>query len=388
MNTFTNSQFIQAVNEITKENNKSLKQLFKNKINGNFLIKIKNEVVRELGAELLQIFPITFSNTTTVTGLSETPEFDICRMIVGVHKHHSIFLTKEEIKANQDDRNYQKMIVSEVIEKVRLHHFSNVFSRKRQFVIGDEFLYFPVPYELFALCMRFNNLLLESDSPILIYYVDIISNALSVLTLLENNLLSNAYPLCRSMIEQYVKMLILQKHPECIVAYSKFCSYEIDQSCCSQKFPEEFLHLYNNRVLPAVKNKIDYLHYGWLDNISTYTEKNNRYSLYGIIEYLKKNADEELLNTLEHLTVLYKGCHAYTHGSSMNIIYPLLHYFELSTMLCYVVKDVFLYLHKELEIEMFVEDILLLQNLERDFKLLNEQYRMCTTENFELYYEQ
>ena len=56
-------------------------------------------------------------------------------------------------------------------------------------------------------------------------------------------------------------------------------------------------------------------------------------------------------------------------------------------MLYYVVKDVFLYLHKELEIEMFVEDILLLQNLERDFELLNEQYRMCTTENFELYYD-
>ena len=41
-----------------------------------------------------------------------------------------ILLTKEEIKTNQDDRNYQKMIVSEVIEKVRLHHFSNVFKKE------------------------------------------------------------------------------------------------------------------------------------------------------------------------------------------------------------------------------------------------------------------
>ena len=386
MNTFMNSQFMQVANEILKENNKTLKSLFKGKISGNFLIKIKSEVINELGAEFPKLFPVKFDNALTVTGLMETPEYDICRMIVGVHKHHSIFLTKEEIRKNQDNRDYQKMIVSEVVEKVRLHHFSNVFFRKRQLITGDEFLYFPVPYELFTLCIRFDCVLSKSTPEILIYYVDIINNALSVLTLLENNLLSNAYPSCRGMIEQYIKMLILQMHPKCIEAYSKFCHYEIEQSCCNQKFPEEFLCLYNNRVLPAAKSKIEYLHYGWLDNISTYTETNNRYSLYGIIEYLKKNADDELFNALNQLTKLYKGCHAYAHGSSMNVKYPLLNYFELSIMLYYVVKDVFLYLHKEFGIEMCEEDALLIQNLDRDFELLHEQYQMRTSENFELYY--
>lgn len=386
MTNLIHPQFMQVARAIAKENNKTLKLLFKDKINGSFLIKIKNEVLTGLGTEFCRIFSLNFDNTRVVTGDSETPEYDICRMIIGVHRHYSVFLTKEEIQMNQNDAEYQKKLVVEVIEKVRLHQFCNLFFRKKQLILGDEFLYFPVPYELFALCMRFNYILLENHSPILVYYVDIINNALSALTLMENNLLSNAYPSCRSLIEQYLKVLILQRHPECVGTYAKFCNFEIEQSCCSQEYPDEFLCLYSNRVLPSVKNKIDFLHYGWLDDIPTYTTITNRYSIYGILEYLQKNANEELCNALSQLKTLYKGCHGYTHGSSVHVKYPLLQYFEISTMLYYIVKDTFLYLHKELKIEMLYSDKTLIECLERDFKKLYTQYKIRTAKNFELYY--
>ena len=88
-------------NIINEETNKTLKQLFKGKINGSFLIKIKSAVIIKLSTQLLEYYNFHFDSERIVTGRDETPEYDICRTIVGLHRHHSIFLTKEEIRNNE-----------------------------------------------------------------------------------------------------------------------------------------------------------------------------------------------------------------------------------------------------------------------------------------------
>ena len=237
-----NNSLIPPINPniINEETNKTLKQLFKSKINGSFLIKIKSAVIIKLGIQPLDYYNIRFDSERIVTGRDETPEYDICRMIVGIHRHHSIFLSKEEIRNNEKSESYQKQIVKETIEKIKLRQYGNAFFRKKQLIIGDEFLYFPVPYELFVMCMKSIVLLNNSCNWLAVNYGDIVSTALSALTLMENNFLSNAYPLCRGMIELYIKTLILQKHPKAIKAYDEFSNFEIEQSCCSQKYPEKF----------------------------------------------------------------------------------------------------------------------------------------------------
>lgn len=86
---------------INEKTNKTLKQLFKGKINGSFLIKIKSSVIIKLSTQLLEYYNFRFDSERIVTGHDETPEYDICRMIVGIHSHHSIFLSKEEIRNNE-----------------------------------------------------------------------------------------------------------------------------------------------------------------------------------------------------------------------------------------------------------------------------------------------
>ena len=382
MNPLLSPSSMQLANEILKENNKTLKQIFKGKINSSFLIKIKNTVLDTLGEQLYQFMPLQLGHTHLLTGNVGTHEYDICRMIVGTHLHHSIFLTKDEIQNHQKNPEYQKKLVSEVIEKIQLHSLSNLFLSKNQLLPGDDFLYFPVPYELFALCTRYYQIISEPTCQVLIYDVDIINNALATLTLMEKNLLTNAYPLCRGMIEQYFKILILNKHPECLKPYENFCFFEIEQSCCSQNYPDEFIHLFENRKQISVKSKVDFLHYGWLD-----VTQSNPYSLYGIIEYLQNTSDDTLHNDINLLTSMYKNCHGYTHGSSHHVKYPLLNYFELSIMLYYVVKNMFLNLHRKHGIEMHDDDKKLLMQLERDFGMLKTQYEMRSTEGFEEYYK-
>lgn len=389
MNNIYNSPVVskKIADSIIKDNNKTLKGLFKDKINGSFLIKIKSEVLNKIGNELFDYYPMQINNAVILTGESETPEYDICRIIVGTHRHHSIFLSEQEIREKQRNKEYQQQLIDEVIEKIRLRHFASAFFRRKPLLMGDEFLYFSVPYELFAMCMRSFYIMSNHNNPLFVDYGDIINNALSALTLMENNLLSNAYPLCRGMIEQYLKALILKKHPQNRKDYEKFCEFEIEQSCCSQKYPDEFLKLYDNRILTNSNSKVDYLHYGWLDKITSYdTKETNRYSIYGILDYLMLDAENEQYKILNHIKTLYKMCHGYTHGSAVHVIYPLLQYFEISTMIYHVIKDVFKDIYNTLDIDFLPQDKSLMNVLDRDFSLLHEQYLKRSTDNFKLYY--
>lgn len=374
-------------NVINEETNKTLKQLFKGKINGSFLIKIKSAVIIKLSTQLFEYYNFHFDSERIVTGRDETPEYDICRMIVGIHRHHSIFLTKEEIRNNEKSESYQKQLVEETIEKIKLRQYGSAFFRKKQLIIGDEFLYFPVPYELFAMCMKSVLLLNNSSNRLAVNYGDIVSTALSALTLMENNFLSNAYPLCRGIIELYIKTLILQNHSEAIEAYDEFSNFEIEQSCCSQKYPEKFNELYEKRKNQSSKSKVDYLHYGWLDSILAYNStSNNGYSIYGLFDYLENGTNGERIDLLKDIKRLYKMCHGYTHGSTVHVKYPLLQYFEISIMIYYVTRNVFTEICDISNIDISDNEPNLAEIVDRDFAILKEQYRIRSTENFDLYY--
>lgn len=374
-------------NAINEETNKTLKRLFKGRINGSFLIKIKSAVMGKLRIQLFEYYNIRFDSERLVTGSNETIEYDICRIIVGIHRHHSIFLTKEEIRSNEKSEVYQKQLIEETIEKIKLRQYGSAFYRKKQLLTGDEFLYFPVPYELFVMCMQSIVLLGNSSNWLAVNYGGILNNALSALTLMENNLLSNAYPLCRGMIELYMKTLILQRHPEAKEAYSKFSDFEVEQSFCSQKYPDKFYNLYDQRKQQSSKSKVDFLHYGWLDSIATYDSKSNsRYSIYGIFDYLERESNDTQFYALENIKRLYKMCHGYTHGSVIFVKYPLLQYFEISMMLYYVVRNIFLEICNIGNIDISNDNPNIIGILDRDFKILEDQYYVRSTEKFDLYY--
>lgn len=374
-------------NAINEETNKTLKQLFKDKINGSFLIKIKSAVMSKLSIKLFEYYYIRLDSERLVTGSNETIEYDICRIIVGIHRHHSIFHTKEEIRSNEKNEAYQKQLIKETIEKIKLRQYGSAFYRKKQLLTGDEFLYFPVPYELFVMCMQSIVLLRNNSNWLAVNYIGILNTALSALTLMENNFLSNAYPLCRGMIELYIKTLILQKHPEAKEVYSKFRNFEIEQSCCSQEYPDKFNKLYNRRKQQSSKSKVDFLHYGWVDSIVTYdSATNSRYSIYGIFDYLKRESNDTQIDALEKIKRLYKMCHGYTHGSVICVKYPLLQYLEVSMMVYYVVRNIFSEICNISNIDISNDNPNIIEILDRDFKILEEQYQVRSTEKFDLYY--
>lgn len=123
--------------------------MFAGKIDGDFLIDVKDRVMKELGLDLLKYYDFRWSEERSVTGIGGAAEYDICRMIVGIHKAKSIFLSDNNIRKNERNKRYKRQLISETLEKMKFRLYGSVHFRQKTLILGKEFLYYPLPYELF-----------------------------------------------------------------------------------------------------------------------------------------------------------------------------------------------------------------------------------------------
>lgn len=382
------NNFLQITERIQRQNNRILKELFRDDIRGSFLIDIKYRVLNAIGQTLLKLYDFSFSEEQMVTPGDSAPEYDICKHIVGVHRANMIFLSAEKRSKKEKDENYKVQLTRQVSEQVFLRSYGSAYFRHKAVMLGERFIYYPVPYDLFVLCMRMNYEIYHKGikTQSAYYFAKIINKAMSALSLLEDNFLGTAYLPCRTILELYTKLFVMRAFPELFVEEGKFSDFETIQSCCNQVFPDEFNELFANRKNKNERNKVEYLHYGFVDKIPNYhgIVKQKPYTFMGILNYLKENCESEFVGTLEMMERLYKMCHVYVHGGVVESRYPLLHYFEISLMLSCVIPSVY---------EMFCEDysenrdicgINVLDKFKIDYALLLEQYEKRSTENFEL----
>lgn len=385
---FFNLPFMFDPEVIAEQNNIALKHMFQGRIKGYFLIDVKDQVMKALGFDdLIKYYDFRWSEEKSLTGIGGAAEYDICRIIVGIHKAKSIFLSKDEIRKNEKSKKYKKQLIVETIEKIRMRSYGSVCFRTKTLFLGEEFLYYPLPYELFVMSVKMNELLTDGHvSDCYQLYYGVIYNSISALSLLEDNLFGTAYPLCRGAIEMYLKLLILAPRSEFCIQYEKFREFEVEYSC-RRAYPEEFNTLFKERICGISKAKADFLHFGWVDYIDGYHKvvKKSPYSVYGIITFLKDENEDKNLG-IECLANLYKSCHAYTHGSIQTARYPVLHYFEISIMLYLVIRQTFLLLCKEKEVEPMIDGQDIISMIDRDFDILYDQYLNRSTENFDRYY--
>lgn len=380
----------QCVESVQKSKDQGFKELFRGKIRGSFLINIKGQILKTFGTDIMKYYDFRWTNENMLTGKDDLPEYDICRFIVGIHCSHSIFLADDEVKKSERDAKYREYLVCEVMEKMKLHRYGSFFFRKKTMIQGKEFLYYPVPYDLFVLCVKAHELfgrrkdiVKEACWPL---YYGIMSNGLAALSLMADNFLGSAYPLCRGVLEMYFKLLVIKDDYNAADHYGMFTRFELEQSCCTQKYPKEFNNLLKRRMKHETCSKVTYLHYGWLDWVKGYHEsvKQAPYSMNGIITYLKNGADGKEREDLDRMEYFYKMCHGYTHGSVQKAIYPELHYFEISIMLYYTIRNTFVMLCGEQDEGTVINGLDVIAMVDKDIVELLGQYDKRSTENFEL----
>lgn len=80
-------------------------------------------------------------------------------------------------------------------------------------------------------------------------------------------------------------------------------------------------------------------------------------------------------------------CHGYTHGNVNTSKYPLLHYFEISIMLYYVLSHTYKIICDQYSVQTYIEDVDIITKIDKDFEQVIAQYSQRNTEKFEAYYK-
>ena len=278
-----------------RDGDKAIRRIFGKHIKGNFLVEMKYLIIRT-HPEVIQYYDFQMNMEKVIAGDTAAFEYDICKMIIGCHSSNTIFLPDAERVKLEKSSDYKNKLANQVIENIKLRGYGSVFFRKQPIVPGELFINYNVPYDIFVVSIHINELLqVKNKSKLFHFYATISNKALAALSLLEDNMLDNCYPICRVIIELYLKLLLLKNNPSLVTEHFKFANFEVRQACCEQEYPEEFNNLFQNRVNKGKTKKIDYLHYGWVDNIPDYHSnvKKQPYSINGILSYLQVGEDAD-----------------------------------------------------------------------------------------------
>lgn len=382
-----NEKEIQRIEKDKKEINKALKSIYSGQITQNFMLEIMYDMINSYPD--LQIYISAPKDLQTVLSGRMQNLFNVlCEHIIGVHRSKIIFLSDKERVSLEDDNSYKTELMDDVYKAIKLRHNIDSLIRDVQLIKGDRFLLFPVPYYIAVLESKFLQLSAKSKSMPFVF-TNIANKSLAILSLLQDNFADCSYATCRTIIEEYIRGTIFRKCKIAMDEYYKFSKYELKQSI---SFPpdKELLEKFENRINKSYKNKIDFLHYGWVDVIPEYHEivDHRPYTFSGIKKFIvEKISDDASKGMFELLDYYHNMCHGYAHGSINNCRYPLLHYFEISSILVNVTFNSYYALCEELDEETSIEGIDVVAEINKHHKILNNAYLKRSTEKFENYYK-
>ena len=375
-------------NEMIRQNNQALKNLFKNEIKESFLIQVLEKIKKEhpdIANYYRNAFNMNIENI--LQGSDDRIDYDICCHIVGVHKSNILFLRDDEKGNLQNDNNYRQKLADKVYEHIKLRQYGSSFFRNLSFMAGDKFLFFNLGYDLFVTTMKLCEIVDTEPvkkSKMHMFYTSIILELISVLTLIENGLLMQAFPQCRNLIELYFKYEVLFDNQKEIKEYNKFTGYEIDYAC-NYEFPKEFLDKYDSHKEEV--SIFDYLHYGWIDSIFdfNYLGKDKKYSIPGLYNYIKMKHKDN--NNIDELKELHNRCHMFSHGSTISKAFPIQTYFEMMPILFYIIRAVTIDISNILKEKISDNNIDLIKLIEQDWKEFTNKSKILNIENVKKYYK-
>ena len=199
------------IKELVKKNDKALRNIFGKYIKGNFLIEIRHMIMTSFRG-LWQYYDLKISTEGVLTGSDNLLDFDVCRLIVGCHSFNTIFMSDEERVKLERNAEYKQKLTQQVIENIKLRHYGSFFFRRQSILQRELFINYNVPYNLFVIAIRMNELLHQENvqANTAYLYNTISTKSLAALTLLEDNFLDNCFPVCRVVIELYLKLLVLE----------------------------------------------------------------------------------------------------------------------------------------------------------------------------------
>lgn len=372
-----------------KETQNALIKMFSPYIKESFLKQMLNLILSE-HPEILRHFDFSMSHESIVSGISDNAfEYELCRNIVAIHRFNCIGLSDSERVLEEKEDGYKSQLSYQVLDQIKLRNYASVFFRRKRFVLGEDWAFYPLNFKLFAICIKANEILREKyKGPYFALLSNLFNKILCALTIIEDNFMDNAYPIARGAIEIYLKFLVLLDYPQAVEKHDRFMQYEIEKTAHNGENPEAFLDEYDHRVY-SKGNPVEFMHFGWLDDIPNYHAivKERPYTIGGIISYLTSMLQDKTNNYFDLLGNLYSRCHGFTHGNIGNTGYPLLHYIDLMMILANIGRHSFILLKQEAGDDGLINGIDPLETFNDDLSVLTIIFNSKSTEMFETFHK-
>lgn len=381
-----NRDVIQAIEKSKKGLNKELKKLFAGQITQNFMLDIMYTMITRY-PDLQQYIPAPNDAQSILSGRLQNLFYILCEHIIGVHRSKIIFLSDAERSKLEDSNEYKNELMEDVYKELKLRYQTGVFIREGQIVRGDRFILFPLPYYMTILTLKLLEIAPKTKK-MPIVYIDIANKSLAILSLLQDNFSDCAYSSCRIIIEDYIRGTIFHNCKEAMDDFYKFSEYELKQSL-GYEFDDEFIDKFNNRLNKSCRNKIEYLHYGWVDVIPGYHQIVDKYpySFGSVKKFIVEKFSDVDKSQYDLLDYYHSMCNGYAHGSILNSKYPILHYFEIASILATVTANAYFAACGEIGESTLIDGIDIIEEVNKHYRILKEAEQKKSTENFEKYYK-
>lgn len=382
--------FNEYAEKLRRERNKWLKKYFSNSgVKINFVIETLRTIEKEQAYNYFKWFELPSTNEKMVTMDFDNPEYIICKHIIGTYKSFTLFKSMDERKELEKSETFKRNLIDEVVFRLNISMYSKDMFRKKQLLDGDSFIYFSIPYYMFTICVYLLTKI-DQNSIYAGLRLNILQSSFAILDLMENNIIDTAYPICRGLIETYVKYLCLIGEADALKMRDELVDEEISHNVCGNEYTKEFEKMFDAK-LGFTNNKLHFLHYGFVDKINDYykvVDKNNSpYSITSMFRYLKETVQWGKKEEIEVLEGYYYMCHTYVHGNCNNL-YPLNGYFELSDILYIIIVDIFKSVCNEVKEKYVIEGMDIMHHLDLAHKQLVEQMENRSTELFDEYYKE
>ena len=378
----------QFIENSKKALNKELKDLFSGQITQNFMLSVMYRMIdRYPELPKSKHLPNPNDPKAILSGRMPNLFFNLCEHIVGVHRSKIIFLSDRERSRLEDDNQYVQELMDDVLKQIQLRYITGIFIREGGVINGDRFILFPIPYYITVVTFKLMEIAAYTKEMPAVYY-DIANKSLAALSLLQDNLLDCAYTNCRIIIEDYMRATIFKNCKAAKEEFYSFSEYELEQ-CLGYRFNDEFQEKYKNRINKSERNQIDYLHYGWVDTIPGYHDVVDRhpYSFGGIKNFIVEKFVGIDKNQYDLLDYYHTMCNGYIHGSVLKSKYPLLHYFEICSILANVTVNAYSAACKEIGMDTKIDGIDIIAEINKHYKILKEAESKKNTTNFDNYYK-
>ena len=372
--------------QFKKEGHKTLKKIFQNQINVNFMIQIMYEVFEKLPNYSDYFVPFDYTIESAIKlEHDHAPFYEVCYHIVYIHRSNVMFLNEEERKKLETSKEYHQSLVDKVIHQIKLRGHTQALLLRKPLTEGDRFIYTPMLYDLTVLLSQCS-IYLESLRNHLFYYFffSIYVEAITTVSLMNDNLYSGAYHHARLLFESTIKYCVLMDNQNALNAFTRLSELDVYRNS-EKKNNKEIRTLFDKRVNKTDKSLSNYLHFGWVDEISNYHElvKDKPYSIEGLLKYLEITSDKNYSKLLEY----YKRCHGYVHGSNLGSKYPLYNYFELTIILANTVTILYESMVRLLNKSPNIDGIDIVTDFNHEYQKFVHLFESATIDKYSQYYK-